>query len=461
MPQKLTTSQNEVRSSDGDEPTDTSNESDALVTKSIQSEGPASGGVPHVHLGGASWHADDVNGSRNRTDASKSQMEMSEGQADESRGSTDTWNTSNSTEMAVVSCRDGAETYLRVRDAKRDVDEMDGIGSYTDMSTGHRDALSVETDAPNASNHAGTTGISHGDEPNTYLGAGGAKCGVDATDGIESHTDASSGHGDAQSVQTDAITTVNTPGIVSIHPIEPEMPNLPGEGARWTPDQPNGAGNLTDRSSAQTDAPSVQTDALMLANALETIKICPLKLKTPNSPPGSARKRAEHPNGLRNCADTTSGPTDVQSVAHETETAANASKTVSTRPNIPKPPNSPSGDVKRDVDEPNGCRDHTDASSAQMDAPSIQTGAATPANRTERVRTRRHGSKTQDSPHGREIATPKHTYQWKRVSVGDGDVYLPQNMPIDRTGRIFVFGQAESAGEAVVAWRWQWRSKWR
>jgi len=479
----------------------TSNESDKLVTISIESENPDSGEIPQVRLGSVRRHADDANGPRDRADAL-------EGQTDESRGWADTLSVPHSAETLVVSHRTGAGTYLSTGDAKRAVDETNGTESHADASSCHRDTLSVETDVLNASNNPETGGISNGEGVSTYLGTRDANRAVDETDGIGSHADTSTGHEDAHSVQTDVDTPTIAPETVSIHPIEAKPPDPPAGSTTSRSDATDGFGNHADRSSMHTDAQSGGNERGRAVNTPETVKICPLELKTPNSPPGSARERAEHPNGLRNRADTTSGPTDVQSVAHETETAANASKTVSTRPNIPKPPNSPSGDAKRDVDEmdglgghadasngqadapsvnmdtvrpaneskrvrmppnglkrpdspveaasqrsdePNGCRDHTDASSAQMDALSVQTGASTPANGMERVRTRQHGSKTQDSPHGRGIATPKCTYQWKRVSVGDRDVYLPQNTLIDRTGQIFVFGQAESAGEAVVA----------
>jgi len=326
MPQKLAASPNEARSGNGDEP-DTSSESETLAIVSsesetlaivsIESEDSGSGEtIAHIRLGGMSSRADDANSPGRRTEMLKGQVDESEGRTDESRARVDTSNTSNEAKTVVVShrtepdtylgirdenrtvdetdgpeshtdasschrdalnasngavmgsmsCRDSAETYLGAADAKCAVDETECARSYADMSTGHRDALSVKMDAPNVPNHAGTTGISHGDEPNTYLGAGGAKRGVDAADGIESHTDASSGHRDAQSVQTDAITTVNAPEILSTHPIEPETPNLPGEGARWTPDQPNGVGDHTNGSSMHTDVQSVQTDAIKPTN---------------------------------------------------------------------------------------------------------------------------------------------------------------------------------------------------
>jgi len=162
--------------------------------------------------------------------------------------------------------------------------------------------------------------------------------------------------------------------------------------------EPNGFYSHADMAIGHGDAQSVQTDALMPANAPETISICPSELKTPNSPPGSARERAEHPNGLRNRADTTSGPTDVQSIAHETETAANTSKTVSTRPNIPKPPNSPSGDMKCDVDKTDGLWGHTDASNGQADAPSIDMDVLRPANESKCLQMPPNSLKRQNSP---------------------------------------------------------------
>jgi len=341
MPQKLAASPNKARSGNGNKPADTSNKSEMLVIASIESEGPASSGVPRVRLGGESRHADDANGPRDQADVSK-------GQADELEGWTD--------------------------------------------------ELRAQSDAPNASNKAETVGISHGDSASTYLGAIDEKRGADVADGLASHTDTSSGHTDAPSVRMDALTATNAPEIVSTHSTEPKRPYSPAEAAKKRSDEPNACGNLTDRSSAHTDAPSVQTDALMPANAPETVSIRPLELKTPNSPPGSARERAEHPNGLRNHADTTSGPTDVQSVAHETETAANASKTVSTRPNIPKPPKSPSGDVKRDVDETDGLGGHADTSNGQADAPSVNMDAIRPANESKRIRMPPNGLKRQNSP---------------------------------------------------------------
>ena len=42
------------------------------------------------------------------------------------------------------------------------------------------------------------------------------------------------------------------------------------------------------------------------------------------------------------------------------------------------------------------------------------------------------------------------TYQWRRVSIEDVDVYLPWNVPIMVPRRWIVFGEAESQVEVIV-----------
>jgi len=270
--------------------------------------------------------------------------------------------------------------------------KSDGHRNHTDGSTGQTDTLNV-------SSRAGMTGISHCVNVGMYLGARDAKRAVDETDGLGGHADASSGHGNTQSVQTDVITTVNAPEIISTHPIEPKRPNSPVGDAKRSVDVADGLVSHTDTSSGHMDTPSVQTDALTPANEPQTIRIRPNDSKSQNSPMEAARQRSNEPNTCGNHANRSGVHTDVQSIAHETETPINAIKIVRMRPNDPKPPN----------------------------------------------------SKMQDSLHMHETATPKPTYEWKRVSGRGINAYIPQNMPIDRTGRIFVFGRAESAGEAIVA----------
>ena len=118
---------------------DTSNELMEFVTLSIESEDLGSSDIPRVRLGGTQMRTGDVNGSRGQTDWSDDQM-------DEPRGQTYVLNQSNNAEMAGISHGDGAGTYLGAGDAKRGVEVTNGVGSQTDMSIGHGDVPSVETD---------------------------------------------------------------------------------------------------------------------------------------------------------------------------------------------------------------------------------------------------------------------------------------------------------------------------
>ena len=233
-------------------PADTPNESEELVTVSIELENLESGGIPRVHLGGMQMQMGNANGPGSRADELSSQAD----------GSTVQTDASNRPEMANMSCGNG---------------------------------------------------------PGTYLGAGGTKHSVKEMDGIGSHTDASSGC---------------------------------------------------------TDVPSIKTDTRIPANAMETVR-------TP-------QKQA-------------------------------------------KPPDSPMETAKWHPDEPNGCGSHANGPSVCTGMQSVGNDAETAAEEAETVRTRQNGLRTQNSPNGCETTTPKHTCQWRKVSVDNVDVYVPVNVPIKTT----------------------------
>ena len=123
----------------GTGPADTLNELMEFVTLSIESEDLGGGDILCIRLGGMQMQTGDANGSRG-------QMDWSDDQTDEPRGQTYVPNQSNNAEMASISHGDGAGTYLGAGDAKRAVEVMNGVGSQTDMSIGHGDVLSIETD---------------------------------------------------------------------------------------------------------------------------------------------------------------------------------------------------------------------------------------------------------------------------------------------------------------------------
>ncbi|KIM57560.1 hypothetical protein SCLCIDRAFT_28780 [Scleroderma citrinum Foug A] len=134
------------------EPADTPNKSEELVTVSIELENLESSGIPHVCLGGTWMQTGNANGPGSQADASS-------GQADGLTGQMDTSNASNRAETAGMSKGEGADMYLGARGMKCGVREMDGIGSQTDVSTWHRDVLSVETHMKTATDRTGNVRI--------------------------------------------------------------------------------------------------------------------------------------------------------------------------------------------------------------------------------------------------------------------------------------------------------------
>ena len=425
------------------------NESDTLVTVSTESEKPHSGEIPRVRLAGVRWHADDENGPRSGADASNGHMNGSHGQADESKDSAEASNTSNNAITATMSDSESAGTYLGARDTRRAIDGTNGLGGQTEMSEGQTDMSRAQADAPNVSNTAETAGISRNDSAGMYLGLGDAKHTIDEMDGLGGHADRSNGQTDTPTVKTHAITPTdevgnirtcpnnsrtpnlppgsareraeypnglgnradttsgctgvqsaandalkprNAPNIVSIPQTKPKPPDLPGDGARLTLNGPNGWGSHTDTSSAHTNVQSVGNDALTPRNEPQTVKTRRNGQKWPNSPGEGARWAPDKPNSFYSHTDASNARTGVQSIAHETETPANAPERVKTARNGSKTNNSPVETASQRSDEPNGCRDRTDASSIRTDAHSVETHARTAANAPERIRTRQTDS---------------------------------------------------------------------
>lgn len=126
-------------------PVDTMNVPEALVTMSIDLENSDSGDILHMHLGSTSWQAGDVNRLGDRVDGANSWTDGSTCQVDASKGLTDGPSRSNDSETDVIGHAEGARMYLGIGDMKHAVFEMDGIRSHADMSTGHGEALSVES----------------------------------------------------------------------------------------------------------------------------------------------------------------------------------------------------------------------------------------------------------------------------------------------------------------------------
>ena len=430
----------------GVECADTLGELTQLLTMTIESYIKNGDTNPCICLGGTRWHTGDTNHPVNGTDGSH-------GQADESKDSADASNASNNAKTATISHCDSLGTHLGAGSTKRTIDGTNGLGSRTEMSEGQTEMSRARTDAPNALNKAETLVVSYGDESDTYLSIRDANHTVDETDGPESHADALNGHTDAHSIGTDARKPENARENVRNTRNELKRPASPSGDAKRDVDETDGLGGHADRSNGQTDAPCVQTDASTTLNKAQSVSIPQLEPELPNLPAGSAKSCSDEPNACGNPTDALSVQTDTPGVQTDALTPENTPQTVS----IPRRrlirPNSPLEAARQCSDEPNACGYPVDTSNAYTDMHSVESDARTAANMPKRVRTCQNGSKTQNSPCTRKIATPESTYQRKRVSAGDRDVYIPLNTPVEvlgTTSQWIVFGRVEGGGEAIA-----------
>ena len=165
-------------------------------------------------------------------------------------------------------------------------------------------------------------------------------------------------------------------------------------------------------------------------------------------------------------ADTYLGVRDVTRAVHEMDGIGSHTDTPSVETNANKPadadaiiriprkkeklPDIPVEAAWQHSDEPNGFGDATDVSSVSTDGPSVETETEMPANIRRNVRIPRIERNPRNSPSTREIVTPKPAYQWKRVSNGDSDMYIPWNAPVKALGRTLALREAESGDEVIA-----------
>ena len=126
-------------------------------------------------------------------------------------------------------------TQIRADDTNHPGNGADASSYQADGSRSQADRSRAWTDTLNMSNSAETAVISHGESVSTYLGVRDAKCAVLETDGVGCHADASTGQTDASSVETDAVIPTNETEIVSTRQNSPKMPNLPTMPENGTP----------------------------------------------------------------------------------------------------------------------------------------------------------------------------------------------------------------------------------
>ena len=101
-------------------------------------------------------------------------------------------------------------------------------------------------------------------------------------------------------------------------------------------------------------------------------------------------------------------------------------------------------------DKPDGCGNHTDASSMHTDVHGFRLRTETAANEALNIRRRWINPKMQNAPNAHETKPPKPTNRWRKVSAEDISVYIPWNMPVGALGWTLAFREAESWVEAIA-----------
>ena len=210
--------------------------------------------------------------------------------------------------------------------------------------------------------------------------------------------------------------------------------NLPAKSLKTRPEEPKRPGNHLDALSGCTHVQSGGIDAKTTARMPEVISILPNEPKTPDLPIGTGCWSRNETDDSGNIADASTTCTEVHSDRNGARMTAKTRKTVSKTSNKPKPPNSPVGTNFPCIGEADGWGNHADGSTVCRDMRGAGTDVKTAENASRKVKTRQMRPRTQNSPVGLEIETPKHPGRCEHVSNKGNDSYAPQNGLIEGLG---------------------------
>ena len=292
-------------------------------------------------------------------------------------------------------------------------------------------------------------GISCGDKLGTYLGAGGAKCSVEVTEGFGSHMDPSSARTGVLSAGMDVNMTVNEAETISMRPIQLKLPKPPTGGENGHADETDGSRNHLSTSSTRTDTCTIGNEMETTTNAQEIVSMCLIESKLPNPLTRSANACANKSNGCGNPVETSTGYREVPSVETDRETTANVTETVRIPQIEPKMQNLPAGAERRCTGVADGFRSHADTLTTRKDTHTTANDAGTAENVSRNIRSRQNCPKTKSSPNVDGFATPKRADQQRWVSADGINVKLPLDEVLDTASRKIVFGRVES-GDMVI-----------
>ena len=158
-------------------------------------------------------------------------------------------------------------------------------------------------------------------------------------------------------------------------------------GTNWCAGSTKGPGCQTDGLDCQADAPRAQMDAPSTLNKAETDVMDHGDGVGTYLSIGDSKCDVREMDGIGSHADMPTGKTDTPRVKTDANLAANAKENIRLPCKKDKPPNLPVEASRGHPDEPDGCRNHADASSAHTDSHCIGNEMETAANGTGNVRT--------------------------------------------------------------------------
>ena len=228
-------------------------------------------------------------------------------------------------------------------------------------------------------------------------------------------------------------------------------------GTRVRIDDANSLGCRTDESSGKadmsqglTDGSGAQMDAPSAPNKAETTGISHRDDAGTYLRVADAKRPVYETDGAGTHMGTLTGQTDASSVETNTVIPANVLENVRSSRKKAKPPDLPVEASRQRPDEPDGCGNHADVSSTRTDSHCIGNGTETAENDSGNVSKCQTEAQTRNSPHTLEIKSCKRARLWRKVSVDNGDVYVPWNVPVEALSRTFAFGEAESGDEVIA-----------
>ena len=316
---------------------------------------------------------------------------------------------------------------------------------------------SGETSNPNGNTDASNAAIERVDSPSESRVAEdtprveleGRKGGMSEGASVD-EAGGNAGHGTGPTDTSNELTELVTLSIDSEDPHSGDIPCVYLGGTQMRMGDVNGPGCRPDGLRGQADGSTAQTDAPSASNRPEMVVVSHSDGAGTYLSAGDAKRGVTETNGIETHADASIGRGDAQSIKTDTDISANETQIVRLPRKKVKPPDLPSRSARTPPDEPDGRGNLVDTSSVYTDTHSVGNKTERAGNESKNVRKRQNGSKTRNSPYTTEIVMSERASRGRRVSVGNSDVHLLWNAPVEAPSQTFAFGQLESGDKAIA-----------